>query len=228
MHSTDAPAHRPSLLVDLALLTVFFAVGGWSVYTIFLQKAFHVGWARLTEESERVDPARLRTLVRNTPPAAAETAWNAPTLSTRWRHIVVHHSGTLGGNAESFGAYHLNEKRMENGLAYHFVIGNDRGSGDGQVEVGRRWLEQLDGGHVHGEELNRVSIGICLVGDFTRRAPTRAQIASLKGLLNHLLKTTRIPARNVRGHREMQGQSTECPGALPVAEVVRTRREPAD
>ena len=49
----------------------------------------------------------------------------------RWRYIVVHHSETREGNARAFDYYHRHVRGMENGLAYHFVIGNGTSSGDG-------------------------------------------------------------------------------------------------
>jgi len=64
---------------------------------------------------------------------------------------------------------------MENGLAYDFVIGNGNGMRDGEIAVGRRWIRQLDGGHLASEEQNKVAIGICLVGNFDKHQPTRGQ-----------------------------------------------------
>src|SRR3974390_2523242 len=66
----------------------------------------------------------------------------------RWRWLVIHHSGTEYGNAAIYDRQHR-ERGMENGLAYHFVIGNGVDSGDGEIEIGPRWLKQLKGGHVH-------------------------------------------------------------------------------
>ena len=60
----------------------------------------------------------------------------------------------------------------KNGLAYHFVIGNAHGLGDGEIGVGGRWTKQLPGGHLISEEQNQVSIGICLVGNFDESQPT--------------------------------------------------------
>jgi len=51
----------------------------------------------------------------------------APVLRERWRFIIVHNSGTRQGNARIFDYYHRNVRRMRNGLAYHFVIGNEIG-----------------------------------------------------------------------------------------------------
>src|SRR5262249_25565824 len=48
----------------------------------------------------------------------------APVTRGRWQFIVVHNSGTRQGNAAAFDYYHRHFRRMQNGLAYHFVIGN--------------------------------------------------------------------------------------------------------
>ena len=141
----------------------------------------------------------------------------APVKRRRWQFIVVHNSGTRQGNARVFDYYHRHVRRMQNGLAYHFVIGNGTSTGNGQVEVGERWRRQINGGHVHSDYLNNISLGICLVGDFNRGQPTRAQLDACEELIRYLRercgKTERgtIP---VRPHREMNPPRwpTDCPG----------------
>jgi N-acetylmuramoyl-L-alanine amidase len=141
----------------------------------------------------------------------------APVKRRRWQFIVVHNSGTRQGNARVFDYYHRHVRRMQNGLAYHFVIGNGTSTGNGQIEVGDRWRRQINGGHVHSDYLNNISLGICLVGDFNRDQPTRAQLDACEELIRYLRercgKTDRgaIP---VRPHREMNPPRwpTDCPG----------------
>ena len=146
-----------------------------------------------------------------------EAIRRAPVKRRRWQFIVVHNSGTRQGNARVFDYYHRHVRRMQNGLAYHFVIGNGTSTGNGQVEVGDRWRRQINGGHVHSDYLNNISLGICLVGDFNRGQPTRAQLDACEELIRYLRercgKTDRgvIP---VRPHREMNPPRwpTDCPG----------------
>lgn len=141
----------------------------------------------------------------------------APVLRERWRFIIVHNSGTKQGNARIFDYYHRHVRRMTNGLAYHFVIGNGTSSGNGEIEVGDRWRRQINGGHVHSDYLNNISLGICLVGDFNRDQPTRAQLDSCEELIRYLrdrcgkVERHEIP---VRPHREMNPPRwpTDCPG----------------
>jgi hypothetical protein len=146
-----------------------------------------------------------------------EAIRRAPVKRRRWQFIVVHNSGTRQGNARVFDYYHRHVRRMQNGLAYHFVIGNGTSTGNGQIEVGDRWRRQINGGHVHSDYLNNISLGICLVGDFNRDQPTRAQLDACEELIRYLRercgKTDRgaIP---VRPHREMNPPRwpTDCPG----------------
>ncbi len=141
----------------------------------------------------------------------------APVLRERWRFIIVHNSGTRQGNARIFDYYHKRVRRMKNGLAYHFVIGNGTSSGNGEIEVGDRWRRQINGGHVHSDYLNNISLGICLVGDFNRSQPTRAQLDSCEELIRYLRdRCGKVERRNipVRPHRDMNPPrwATDCPG----------------
>lgn len=133
----------------------------------------------------------------------------------RWVYIVVHHSGTRQGNAKAFDYYHRHVRKMPNGLAYHFVIGNGTSSGNGAIEIGSRWTRQINGGHVHSDYLNDIALGICLVGDFNHDNPTRQQLEALDELVRYLRKrvgkTNRKEAA-VLPHKEINPVPTQCPG----------------
>ena len=131
-----------------------------------------------------------------------------------WEYIVVHHSGTSGGSAKIFDYFHRHTRGMENGMAYHFVIGNGSDSGDGQIEVGSRWLQQKQGGHLASESLNEIAIGICLVGDFSTHRLGSRQTASLIELVQVLRKLQPNSKLKFRLHREINTKPTECPGKL--------------
>jgi LysM repeat protein len=141
----------------------------------------------------------------------------------RWTHLVVHHSGVEAGNAKAYDGAHR-RRGMENGLAYHFVIGNGRDSGDGQIEVGPRWTRQIYGGHVRSTDMNEHGIGICLVGNFEKRSPGRRQLAALYALLDHL-RGDGLPgsaAAKVTVHRWVDRNHTVCPGRrFPFADLKR-------
>jgi hypothetical protein len=146
-----------------------------------------------------------------------EAIRRAPVKRRRWQFIVVHNSGTRQGNARVFDYYHRHVRRMQNGLAYHFVIGNGTSTGNGQIEVGDRWRRQINGGHVHSDYLNNIALGICLVGDFNRDQPTRAQLDACEELIRYLRERCgKIDRGNipVKPHREMNPPrwATDCPG----------------
>ena len=135
----------------------------------------------------------------------------------QWQFIVVHNSGTRQGNAKVFDYYHRHVRHMQNGLAYHFVIGNGTSTGNGQIEVGDRWRRQINGGHVHSDHLNNIALGICLVGDFNRSQPTPAQLQSCEELIRYLRQRCGKVGSHymqVKPHREMNPPrwATDCPG----------------
>ncbi len=146
------------------------------------------------------------------PKSVSDSIQNAPVKRGRWKHIVIHHSGVDEGNVKGMDRYHREVRHMENGLAYHFVIGNGDGMRDGEIAVGRRWHQQLDGGHLRSESQNKVAIGICLVGNFDKESPTASQMKSLNALVKALMKRTQLSTGAVKTHRQINVIGTRCPG----------------
>ncbi len=148
-------------------------------------------------------------------PAVRRAIDRAPVKRARWKYIIIHNSGTRQGNARIFDIYHRRVRHMQNGLAYHFVIGNGRSSGNGQIEIGHRWQRQINGGHVASDYLNNIAIGICLVGDYNRDTPTPQQLTALEELISYLQRRVgryRGRLAIVLGHREINPKPTDCPG----------------
>jgi LysM repeat protein len=152
---------------------------------------------------------RVRPAWRHLRPEALDVPQFDP---GRWRHCIIHHSATPAGNAAKFDAYHRRERRMVNGLAYHFVIGNGTDSGDGEIEIGPRWTKQLPGGHVASPAYNANSLGLCLIGNFEQSRPTARQMAALGELLGHLRHDRLGGSPTLHLHREVKGEHTLCPG----------------
>jgi hypothetical protein len=153
-------------------------------------------------------PANYRYLTA----ANIEAIRRAPVQRARWKFVIVHNSGTRQGSARVFDYYHRHVRRMRNGLAYHFVIGNGTSTRNGQIEIGDRWVHQIRGGHVHSDYMNTIGLGICLVGDFNRDQPTRAQLEACEELIRYLQE--RCGKMQVRPHREVNPPrwATDCPG----------------
>ena len=149
------------------------------------------------------DPRSLAPVIAATNRIRVETS--------RWRYIVAHHSAVEAGNAKTYGAEHR-RRGYEYGLAYHFVIGNGRNSGDGEIEVGSRWIQQQRGGHVRNQDVNENGIGICLVGNLENHPPTARQLASFTSLVDWLRAGKVAPGCKFSVHRWVDRNHTICPG----------------
>lgn len=129
-------------------------------------------------------------------------------------YIVVHYSATP--IEKDYTAADIDAMHRARGFAkigYHYFIRKS-----GFIEIGRD-LSQPGrfevGAHSQGE--NDISIGVCYEGGVRLAAPnvgfdsrTPEQIASLEKVIWELLD--RFPGAIVKGHRDMPGAATQCPG----------------
>ena len=139
-------------------------------------------------------------------------------MSSNWRTITVHHSGTLQGNARLFDRDH--HRRKMGGLFYHFVIGNGTKSPLGAIEVGWRWRKQVKANRPY-------DIQICLVGNFDQQDVKDGQFSSLVNLIRVLRREYDIPVRSVRKHSDIVGRHTDCPGSrFPFSKLLAMLSEP--
>lgn len=136
-----------------------------------------------------------------------------------WKLIVAHHSAIKYGNATVYDRSHR-ERGMQNGLAYHFVIGNGINSGDGEIEVGPRWRKQLHGGHVRNHKVNMTGIGICMIGNFEQTKPSAKQMMAFVQLVDWLQKDVLRKKVRFAGHKDIE--QNLCPGKhFPLAAMHR-------
>lgn len=162
------------------------------------------------------------------PAAVQQSIAAAPVKAGRWRNIVIHHAAVDSGTLQALDRYHRQERHMENGLAYHFLIGNGNGMADGAIGVGNRWKKQLDGGHLHSATQNQTALGICLIGNFDQERPTEKQMRSLEALTRALMKRCNLPASAVKTHRQINVVSTRCPGKyFPTTDFLNRLKRPA-
>ena len=109
-------------------------------------------------------------------------------------------------------------------MAYHFVIGNGTYSRDGEIEPSDRWERQIHGAHAGNMEYNRVSIGICLVGDFENNgAPTQNQFESTAKLVQYFSRKYSIPMSKIIMHKQVAHKCTACPVKNFPFEELKTR-----
>jgi len=128
--------------------------------------------------------------------------------------IVVHHSKSpdsdVAFNWSGLRRYHVEEKGWSD-VGYHYGI--EKVNGRYEVLVGR--LMNRVGAHCVG--LNRKSIGVCVVGDFDSREPTRAQYELLADFIGSLVEVFGLSVEQVIGHGEYDptypsGEPRTCPG----------------
>jgi len=129
--------------------------------------------------------------------------------STNWDSIVIVHSGSPAGSAESIGAQH--KTVGYDGLSYHFLIGNGTGMGDGEIHLGNRWLTQSAGAQLAGLNTNTSNpIEICLVGNGDRKPFTSEQIRYLAQVVSALSERLDIPKDRIYLHEDLS--PTTSPG----------------
>jgi hypothetical protein len=136
-----------------------------------------------------------------------------PLVEGRWNSIVVHHSGQQMGSAESISELH--QALGYHGLGFHFVIGNGDGADDGLIQVGYRWMDQIDGEYVPQ------AISICIVGNGDKVPPTAAQMDQLVRLVTALQARTGISGDQVNLHSDLA--QTTSPGRFFPEERLQSR-----
>ncbi len=131
-------------------------------------------------------------------PADVLFAVNPKPTDQRWSSIVIRYSGSDRGSAKSLGELHRRAGMGD--LAYHFTLGNGHEAPDGVIEIGPRWEQQRPGYTaiaLHTQQDSHQTIDICLIGDFDRVAPTKAQQQDLIWLVQQLQHRLNIPAERV-------------------------------
>ncbi len=135
-----------------------------------------------------------------------------PLQYIKWRNIVVHDAGRDGPGIV---------RRC------HFLIGNGESFGDGAIASTRLWRLQKEGGHIHvpGTAFDSESIGVAVLCDTRRTAPTRRQLAALIHLVRGLQVTFQIPPARVSLHSDWGEPG--CPGDRFPARAFRSALLPA-
>ena len=126
-------------------------------------------------------------------------------------HIILHHSLTKDSETVSWGAikrYHMEEKDPPwRNIGYHFGI--ERVGNDYQVLVGRMMNES--GAHCPERGMNRISLGICFIGDYDAEEPPHEMWLLGQELVRSLMDVFKIPKANILGHYELAPYKS-CPG----------------
>ena len=145
-------------------------------------------------------------------PTGGQPGWMPPGgITNKWECVVIHHSDSDKSTPQGIDSWH--RQRGWDCIGYDFVIGNGVGYPDGEVYVSPRWTKQMTGAHckVPGNFYNEHGVGICLVGDLDKHAPTKRQMQSLAKLVTFLTSKCGIPISKVLTHGGVT-HKTRCPG----------------
>lgn len=133
-------------------------------------------------------------------------------IPRRGTDIIVIHHAAMPTDTSRADIHDLHLSNGWAGIGYHKLVFTD-----GALEMGRP--EEVVGAHAAGA--NRRSLGIVLVGDFSKVRPSHVQLESAARLTLDLMKKYRIPLEQVRPHRAVT-EGTDCPGLqFPWQEFVR-------
>jgi len=137
------------------------------------------------------------------------------------QYLIVHQTATprLETTFEGIKRYHVS--LGWGNIAYHYFIDKD-----GRVRKGRN--ERSSGKHTQADSMNFKSLGVCVAGNFNEEEPTKAQLKSLKQVLNSLSTKYGLPRESVIGHREVTHAATQCPGDNLLEWIVRYREARLD
>lgn len=134
------------------------------------------------------------------PSDAATYIVTAESKKARWAGITLHHTASRNSTLKGVDKYHKSKGWL--GIGYHFFIKDD-----GTIMPTFRWWDMIDGAHAKG---HNKTIGIVLVGDFTKRPPTAKQQVSLR----QLIKWLHVTYGELKIQRHSDVRATECPGRL--------------
>lgn len=121
---------------------------------------------------------------------------------------MIHHTaGTQHDTVESERKYHKSKGWKD--IGYHYFIEVDN-KGRGHLKAGRS--TELTGAHCDTGNWNKISLGLCVAGNYSKTAMSEELYRDVLGAVLHVMKVYQIPANMLFGHRDKD--STQCPGNL--------------
>lgn len=158
--------------------------------------------------------------------------------------IVVHQAACKGCTTKGIAKYHSTPTTDRNldgrvdaweknhisdlgapGICYHYTIERD-----GKIyKCNSHWDIVW---HAGVGTVNKTSLGICVLGDFSgpsytgKEKPTKKQLTSLVELIDHLLVSDvwQIENKNIVGHGEVKAKKENCPGTIIMDHIKNTYR----
>ena len=135
--------------------------------------------------------------------------WSWTRTPSQVKYLAIHHTAALDSQTPlDIARFHIQTNGW-GGIGYHFLIGKD-----GTVY----YVGDLSTARANVANLNDQVIGICLIGNFMAgKIPTADQLDSARKLCDFFINNFGdlvgfISWDSIKGHKELPGQSTACPG----------------
>ncbi|KAJ8958409.1 hypothetical protein NQ318_002191 [Aromia moschata] len=149
-----------------------------------------------------MDPVIVSRSEWNAKPAKAVEEMTNPVP-----YVVIHHSYTplaCNTSEECVQAMHWMQDFHQDvrkwwDIGYHFAAG-----GDGRIYEGRGWSRV----GAHAPHYNNISIGICVIGDWTSNLPPETQLGEVKKFIAMGVREGKI----MEDYKLAGQEGTDCPG----------------
>lgn len=179
--------------------------------------------------------SRVLTVTKRTTPLqvnfkAPRQQWTHLTASIRqdiddglsanrqWQRVVLHGSGSSDGSPRLLQRYHADVQGVPEGMAWHFIIGNGHGLGDGSIEATEGWKRGIPAASGRDPGTRYTSISVCMAGDFQSHGPSQAQLEALNELMDYL--GIKLGDIRLGGHEDAGGRLASCLGTkFPITEI---------
>jgi LysM repeat protein len=236
--TTSAPAH-PSTVVEHRVQvgdTISSVASAYNVSIEVLIEANRLRDRHLRPGTILRIPGGRRPVVEPTTPVVVEKpverpveeSWFIPRSAWTKQAVVLNRTTPMGGTPTRITIHHsgdkddlhadtatwlrqvdlnhikgLNHAEPWACIGYHFII-----DASGKIYEGRPL--KFQGAHAGNSEVNRLNIGICLMGDFDVQRVPAAQRTAMLSALDRLCLQYDISRAQVFGHKKFK--VTQCPG----------------
>ncbi|XP_060557418.1 peptidoglycan recognition protein 3-like [Ruditapes philippinarum] len=179
-----------------------------------------------TSEDGTVSVENAEIQLPGCPTIISRAGWGARAPKSRRQmsslpsYALIHHGAgarcftksACTSTVQAYQKLHMDNNNWHD-IGYNFIVGED-----GNVYEGRGW--GISGSHAGKNPYNSISLGICVIGDFSNDVPNEAAQTAIKQLLScSVAKKKLLPSYTLRGHRDVK--STACPGTS-FYNVIRT------
>jgi hypothetical protein len=168
--------------------------------------------------------------------------WRGDRTLNQIKYIVLHHTvstaySNIDKEVDQIAKYHINTNKW-GGCGYHFIISTEEKNGlakvgyVGDIASIRAHTPNMKGAFsIPAKQGNIYTLGIALVGDFTNKQPSPAQLKSTHLLCNQLIyKESQYSELkswdNLKSHKDFD--YTSCPANVDPEKIINQNIIPAE